>query len=185
MVMGQQEPIEPSKAGAAAQQLALRPFSAVDEDAMAPRLHQKARMVAFSRWNARRRPQEGEREHGGPTSLPLSVVVVEDAHALVFSDETVSWSGRLPLRPGRRLLRGGIFCRLLAGDRHQHFLLAGGCLARLLGRLLRRLGLDRGAATLRRSASIRSTTLLAAGRSTGVMGLPERLLLMRSTSAVS
>src|SRR6516165_6014675 len=113
MVMGQQEPIEPSKAGAAAQQLALRPFSAVDEDAMAPRLHQKARMVAFSRWNARRRPQEGEREHGGPTSLPLSVVVVEDAHALVFSDETVSWSGRL---------------------------------ARLLGRLLRRLGLDRGAA---------------------------------------
>ena len=52
MVMGQQEPIEPSKAGAAAQQLALRPFSAVDEDAMAARLHQKARMVAFSQWNA-------------------------------------------------------------------------------------------------------------------------------------
>ena len=41
-----------------------------------------------------------------------------------------------------------------------------------------------GPPTLRRSASIRSTTLPPAGRSLGVIGLPERLLLMRSTSAV-
>jgi hypothetical protein len=39
--------------------------------------------------------------------------------------------------------------------------------------------------TLRLSASIRSTTLLAAGRSFGVIGLPARFWLMRSTSALS
>jgi hypothetical protein len=39
--------------------------------------------------------------------------------------------------------------------------------------------------TLRRSASIRSTTFSPRGRSFGVIGLPERLLLMRSTKAVS
>src|ERR1700744_6508712 len=42
---------------------------------------------------------------------------------------------RLPLRPGRRLFRGGIL-RLLALDRHQHFLLTGRRLA-LLGGFLR------------------------------------------------
>jgi hypothetical protein len=49
--------------------------------------------------------------------------------------------GRLPLRLGRRLLRRRLL-GLLALDRHQHFLLAGSRLARLLGRLrgLRRLG---------------------------------------------
>jgi hypothetical protein len=39
--------------------------------------------------------------------------------------------------------------------------------------------------TLRRSASIKSTTLPAAGRSLGVIGLPARFGLMRSISAVS
>jgi hypothetical protein len=39
--------------------------------------------------------------------------------------------------------------------------------------------------TLRRSASIRSTTLPAAGRSFGVIGLPARFWLMSSTRAVS
>ena len=38
--------------------------------------------------------------------------------------------------------------------------------------------------TLRRSASIRSTTFSPRGRSFGVIGLPARLLLMRSMSAV-
>ena len=39
--------------------------------------------------------------------------------------------------------------------------------------------------TLLRSASIRSTTFSPRGRSFGVIGLPERLLLIRSISAVS
>ncbi len=39
--------------------------------------------------------------------------------------------------------------------------------------------------TLRRNASIRSTTLPAAGRSFGVIGLPARFWLMRSINAVS
>jgi hypothetical protein len=44
-----------------------------------------------------------------------------------------SWAlGGLPLRLGCRLLRGRLLRRLLAGDRHQHFLLTGRCLARLL-----------------------------------------------------
>ena len=42
--------------------------------------------------------------------------------------------GRLPLRLGCRLLRCGLLRRLLAGDRHQHFLLTAGGLAWLLGR---------------------------------------------------
>jgi exo-beta-1,3-glucanase (GH17 family) len=41
--------------------------------------------------------------------------------------------GRLPLRFGRRFLCGGFLRRFLAGDRHQHFLLTGRRLARLLG----------------------------------------------------
>jgi hypothetical protein len=39
--------------------------------------------------------------------------------------------------------------------------------------------------TLLRSPSIRSTTLLVAGRSFGTIGLPARFWLMRSISAVS
>jgi hypothetical protein len=53
--------------------------------------------------------------------------------------------GRLPLLPSGRLLRRRLLRRLLALDRHQHLLLAGS-LPRLLGRLLRSLGLGRGAA---------------------------------------
>jgi len=41
-------------------------------------------------------------------------------------------SAVLSLRLGRRLLRGRLLCRFLSGDRHQHFLLAGRRLPRLL-----------------------------------------------------
>src|ERR1700704_4435309 len=44
-------------------------------------------------------------------------------------------SGRLALRPSRRLLRR-LLRLLLAGDRHQHLLLPGGSLPWLLRRLL-------------------------------------------------
>jgi hypothetical protein len=46
MTMGQQEPVEPSKAGAAAQQLALCPFSAIQQNALASGLDQDARVIA-------------------------------------------------------------------------------------------------------------------------------------------
>jgi len=46
MTVRQQEPVEPSEAGAAPEQLALHTLPAVDHDAVAPGLHQEARMVA-------------------------------------------------------------------------------------------------------------------------------------------
>ena len=46
MAVRQQEPVEPSETGAAPEQLALRTLPAVDHDAVAPRVHQEARMVA-------------------------------------------------------------------------------------------------------------------------------------------
>jgi hypothetical protein len=69
MTMGQQKTIEASKTGTAAQQLALCPLSAVHQNAVTSCLDEKGRMVAFSRWNARRRPQKGEREHRRPVFL--------------------------------------------------------------------------------------------------------------------
>jgi hypothetical protein len=49
-----------------AQRLALRPLSTIHQDAVTTSLDEKARMVAFGRRNACRRPQEGEREHSWP-----------------------------------------------------------------------------------------------------------------------
>jgi hypothetical protein len=46
MGVGQQNPIEPPEAGAAPQQLALRPLPAIDQDAVTSSLHQKTRMIA-------------------------------------------------------------------------------------------------------------------------------------------
>src|SRR5215475_1305064 len=63
MTMGQQKTIEASKTGAAAQQLTLGTLPAIHQDTVSPRLDKKGRMVAFCRWDARRCPQKGEREH--------------------------------------------------------------------------------------------------------------------------
>jgi hypothetical protein len=71
MTMGQQNTIEASKTGAAAQQLTLGTLPAIHQDAVTACLDEKGRMVAFSRRNARRRPQEGEREHRHPVFLAL------------------------------------------------------------------------------------------------------------------
>jgi len=46
MGVRQQEPVEPSESSAATEQLALRTLPAVDHDAVAPGLHEEARMVA-------------------------------------------------------------------------------------------------------------------------------------------
>jgi hypothetical protein len=63
MIMRQQEPVEASKAGPAAQQLALRPFSAIHQDAVAACLYENTRMIALRGRNACRRTQESEIKH--------------------------------------------------------------------------------------------------------------------------
>src|SRR5260370_42238430 len=89
--------------------------------------------------------------------------------------------GRLPLLLGRRLLRRIV--DLLALDRHQHSFWPEADLRGFLDAF----EVFAGSAppTLRRSASIRSTTLTPAGRSFFAIGWPARFLLMRSTSAAS
>jgi hypothetical protein len=52
MAVSQQEPIEPSKAGAAAQQLALRPFSAIHQNTVTSDLDEETGMIPFGRRNA-------------------------------------------------------------------------------------------------------------------------------------
>ncbi|MGY4454995.1 hypothetical protein ACVWZR_009655 [Bradyrhizobium sp. i1.3.1] len=47
MPVRQQDAVEPAKAGAAAQQLALRTLAAINQDALASGLHQEGRMVAL------------------------------------------------------------------------------------------------------------------------------------------
>jgi hypothetical protein len=47
MGVGQQQPVEPSKASAAPQQLALSPLAAINQDAMTSRLDEKSRVVTF------------------------------------------------------------------------------------------------------------------------------------------
>jgi len=47
MSVGQQEPIKPSKARPAPQQLALSPLAAINQDAMTSRLDEKSRVVTF------------------------------------------------------------------------------------------------------------------------------------------
>src|SRR5262245_59352616 len=68
MTVGQQKPIQPPKAGAAAQQLPLGALSAIHQNPLATRLDQETRLVALGRWNACRCPQEGECEHWRPLS---------------------------------------------------------------------------------------------------------------------
>jgi hypothetical protein len=84
----------------------------------------------------------------GPAGLRVRRRVLERGGARRFAiSAKPSWTlCRFPLRLGRRLLRRRLLGRLLAGDRHQHFLLAGRRLPGLLGRLSRSLRLGRGAA---------------------------------------
>jgi len=58
-------------------------------------------------------------------------VVAVRRHRMLY-DIPKPYLSRFPLRLGRRLLGRGFFRRLLACDRHQHFLLPDGRLARLL-----------------------------------------------------
>ena len=59
MAVRQQQPIEPSQAGAAPQQLALSALPAIHQDPAAARFDEKTRMIAFGRWNARRCTEKG------------------------------------------------------------------------------------------------------------------------------
>jgi Protein of unknown function (DUF3750) len=64
MAVRQQEPVEPTEAGAAPEQLALRSLSTIDHDSMAASFHQKARMVPLRRGRARGGSKKGQVEHG-------------------------------------------------------------------------------------------------------------------------
>src|SRR3954466_4857057 len=94
--------------------------------------------------------------------------------------------GRLPLRSGPRLLRRCLLGRFLAGNRHQHFLLAGRRLARLLGWLPRRLCRCRRASSDALAPRVHQVDDILATRTLfrGI-GLPARFWLMRSMRAVS
>jgi len=83
VAVSQQDPVEPSEAGPAAQQLTLRPFSAIDQDAVAACLYQNARMIALCRRNACRRTQESEIEHR--RQVPLSSAQIRLMDTQFFS----------------------------------------------------------------------------------------------------
>jgi Protein of unknown function (DUF3750) len=69
MAMRQQEPIEPSEASAAPEQLALRTLAAIDHDAVVAGFHQEAWMVALRRWYAGRGSKKGQIEHDRDDAL--------------------------------------------------------------------------------------------------------------------
>jgi hypothetical protein len=58
MTMRQQDAVEPPKADAAPQQLALGPLAAINQDPLAFRLHEEGWMVTFRGRNACRRPEK-------------------------------------------------------------------------------------------------------------------------------
>jgi hypothetical protein len=77
---------------------------------------------------------------GGPSLLPRLLIFGTrtrflGAHARDRSYRPGERSGRLPLHLSRGLLGRRFLRQLLAGDRHQHFLLAACNLSRLFGRL--------------------------------------------------
>src|SRR5690242_8564606 len=63
MGVRQQQPIEPSEACAAPQQLALRALAAIDHDAMPACFHEQSRMIALRRWHAGGGAEESQVEH--------------------------------------------------------------------------------------------------------------------------
>jgi hypothetical protein len=63
MAVGQHDPVDPSEAGAAAQQLTLRSLAAINQDAITSCLDEKSRLVTPVRRNACRRAEEGECKH--------------------------------------------------------------------------------------------------------------------------
>lgn len=77
----------------------------------------------------RRRDRSFRHRRGFPEvygSPPLVAAAAQQAQGPLGScTSAVTTLGRLPLLPGRRLLRRGLLRRLLAGDRHKHFFLAG------------------------------------------------------------
>ena len=152
MAMRQQEPVEPSEASAAPQQLALRTLSAVDQDAVAPGLHEKARMVAVADGTLAEVPRNVRANILAAWRLSyLSYCWTTFTHS--FSSD--KWALR------QADFRCGLAAGFFAAASFAGFLPAigisisfwpAGGLARLLGRLLRRLG---SAARRRRSCAAR------------------------------
>jgi hypothetical protein len=65
MAVRQQQPVEPAKASPASEQLTLCAFSAIDHDAVTTNFHEKPRMIALRRWDARRSSEKGQIKHAG------------------------------------------------------------------------------------------------------------------------
>ena len=77
--MRQQNIGETAEAGAGAQQLALRPLAAIDQEALAAGAHQQGRQAALGRGRGRRRAEKSQLEHAAltpercdPARLPIS-----------------------------------------------------------------------------------------------------------------
>lgn len=96
MSVGQQEPVKPSKASTAAQQLALCALPTVYQDTLVAGFNENAGMVAFDRWHACRRPQKGQREHflwpGSVTVLDVKPIRAPAAQDVLLA---LSSHGRL------------------------------------------------------------------------------------------
>ncbi len=65
--MRQQDMAETAEAGAGAQQLALCPLAAIDQETLAAGAHQQGRQPAFGRWRARRGAEKNQLEHAALT----------------------------------------------------------------------------------------------------------------------
>jgi hypothetical protein len=109
MAVRQQEPIEPSKAGATPQLLALSTLPAIHENSVAARFNEEAWMIAFCRWNACQRTEKCQVEHRdqilrsrrSPTVYD-SDVYIRVVTFLTYGTPTESWLRRLP---SERVLR--------------------------------------------------------------------------------
>jgi hypothetical protein len=104
MAMRQQQAIQSAESGAAPEQLALRALPAIDHDAAAACLDQKARVITIGRRDAGRCSEEGEIEHRGQSSPPVAFrrLVCERGIQRAFGGASLLFVGIfLRLHPGR------------------------------------------------------------------------------------
>jgi len=126
---------------------------------MTPRLDEKCGVAPFGRRNARRCPEKGEREHRSRQAdfrCDLDAGFVDASFACFLPAIGISISF-CPADAFRAFFAGFFGAEVSAA----------------------------APPTLRRSASIRSTTFSPRGRSLGLIGLPARFWLMSSIRAVS
>jgi hypothetical protein len=116
--MREKKPVEPSKSGAAPQQLALRSLSAIDHEAVPGRLDQKTWVIALRRRDAGRGSEKCQVEHRGSLVAPADLTYRGVKPAVPRTPSpSLSLAGRrrtrspFALRPGWSQGRGQIFRR--------------------------------------------------------------------------